>query len=299
VIRLWITLPILMASTVIKARADQQPTFPAAVSLVRVDVLVTDGKKPVSNLTPQDFEVLDNGVPQKVESILGATEPLDVLFTLDRSASVKGRTIRQLKEASEAVLDQLNPTDRAGLLTFNHSFLLEAPLTTDQLALRAAINRLKAGGATALLDAVYVALTLAESRTRRSVILLCTDGHDNQSWLSKPEVLQVARESEALVYALALKAADSDGTGETLLRELTGATGGRVIWVDANERLTGVFLSMLREMRDRYLLTYSPAGVDASGWHTLSVRLKHKRGRVVAREGYLVPVRQQPGQTQQ
>jgi hypothetical protein len=129
---------------------------------------------------------------------------------------------------------------------------------------------------------------VSESRTRRTLILLFTDGRDNLSWLSKGDVLQVARESEAVVYALALKSRDSEGLDETLLKELTGATGGRVIWVEATERLTGVFLSMLQEMRNRYLLTYSPTGVDASGWHTLLVRLKHKSGRVVARQGYFL-----------
>ena len=230
--------------------------------------------------------MLDNGVPQKIESLLGETEPLDVLFTFDRSSSVQGERLRRLKDASYAVLDHLAPADRAGLVTFDDSFLLRTPLGADPTVIRSAVDSIEPGGATALLDTVYAALTLAESRTRRTFILLFTDGWDNLSWLSKRDVLNLARESEAVVYAVAHKSSDSSGPDEALLRELTGATGGRVVFVDASDRLTKIFVAMLQEMRSRYLMTYSPTGVDASGWHTLSVRLKHKSGRVVARHGY-------------
>jgi hypothetical protein len=59
------------------------------------------------------------------------------------------------------------------------------------------------------------------------------------------------------------------------------------VWVEATERLKSVFLAMLQEMRSRYLLTYSPSGVETGGWHTLTVRLKNKAGRVIARRGYV------------
>jgi len=283
-----LVLLLVSISSVWTVRAAQLPTFRARVSLVRIDVLVTDRNKPVLNLMPQDFDVLDNGVPQKIESIFGETEPLDVLFTFDRSGSVQGETIRHLKDASHAVLDQLTPADRAGLITFNYSFRLRAPLTTDQTAIRSAIGSIEPGGATALLDTMYAALSLAESRSRRTLILLFTDGWDNLSWLSKGKVLNVARESEAVVYAVAYKSRDSSGPDEALLKDLSEATGGRVVWVDTSDRLTRVFVAMLHEMRSRYLLTYSPTGVDTPGWHAISVRLKHKTGRVVARHGYFL-----------
>jgi Ca-activated chloride channel homolog len=270
--------------------AGQGPTFRSAANGVRVDVLVTDRNRPVQNLVANDFEVLDNGVPQRIES-LGQTEPLDLFFTFERSGSIKGQTLVRLKDAARAVLDQLDPSDRAALLAFDQSFLLSAPLTADQSTLRQAIDGLVAGGGTAVLDALYASLTLAEGRTRRTLILLFSDGLDNQSWLSQREVLAVARESDAIVYAIAHKPLGSAGPDEALLKELVEATGGRVVWVEATERLKSVFLAMLQEMRSRYLLTYSPSGVETGGWHTLTVRLKNKAGRVIARRGYVA----QPG----
>lgn len=264
----------------------QNPTFRAATNGVRIDVLVTDRNRPVQNLVANDFEVFDNGVPQTIESLAGRSEPLDVFFTFDRSGSIRGETLVRLKDASGAVIDQLEPADRAALMTFDQSFLLKPPLTADQSALRAAIGRLAAGGGTAMLDALYASLTLAEGGSRRTLILLFSDGLDNQSWLSQREVQTVARESEAIVYAIAHKPIGSAGPDEVLLKELAEATGGRLVRVEAPERLRPVFLAMLQEMRSRYLLTYSPNGVEAGGWHTLTVRLKNKPGRVTARRGY-------------
>ena len=137
-----------------------------------------------------------------------------------------------------------------------------------------------------MLDALYASLTLAEGGSRRTLILLFSDGLDNQSWLSQREVQAVARESEAIVYAIAHKPIGSAGPDEVLLKELAEVTGGRLVRVEAPERLSTVFLAMLQEMRSRYLLTYSPSGVEAGGWHTLTVRLKNKPGRVTARRGY-------------
>ncbi|MFN7983865.1 MAG: hypothetical protein U0Q11_18615 [Vicinamibacterales bacterium] len=97
----------------------QQPTFKSNVSVVRIDVLATDGSKPLANLTASDFEVLDNGVAQRVESAFGDAEPIDVLFAFDRSESTRGETLLRLRESATALLDALQPTDRAGLLTFN------------------------------------------------------------------------------------------------------------------------------------------------------------------------------------
>jgi VWFA-related protein len=194
--------------------------------------------------------------------------------------------VTRLKEAARALLDQLEPADRAGLITFDQSFVSKSALTGDHAAVRSAIDSIEPGGATALVDTVYAALGLAEGRGRRTLILLFTDGWDSLSWLPERVALKMARESEAVVYAVARRPRNVGSGGDAFLGELTEATGGRVVWVERVERLTETFVTMLEEMRARYLLTYAPAGVDGAGWHTLSVRLKQKRGRVTARQGY-------------
>jgi VWFA-related protein len=288
-----VPLALALAAVAAITAAAQPPTFRARVSRVRVDVLATDRGKPIVGLSAGDFEVLDEGAPQTIDSFGGEEEPLDVLFTFDRSNSVKGEPLRRLKEAANAVLDQLQPADRAGLLTFDHMISLQRPLTEDQAAIRTAIASMEAGGSTAILDAVHAALTLAEGGNRRTMILLFSDGWDNLSWVPQADVEEIARESEAVLYAVAFKPSRlgnqplSTGPDEGLLNELTSATGGRVVLADTTDRLKQAFLTLFVEMRSRYVLTFSPAR-ETPGWHTLSVRLKHRSGKVTARQGYLV-----------
>jgi VWFA-related protein len=252
------------------------------VAVVRVNVLATDRGRPLAGLTGDDFEVRDNGVLQQVEATYGESEPLDVLFAFDRSQSMAGETLGRLGDAARAVLDQLGRDDRAGLVTFNQTFALHAPMSTDRTAIREAIAEIEPGGSTSLRDTLYAALTLLGTGERRVLLLAFTDGLDSTSWLPDRTVIETARESEAVVYAVPFAQPQ-----ERLLEDVAEATGGRVVLANSDDRLRRVFLEVLREMRSRYVLTFTPTNAEP-GWHTLSVRLKKGDGRVTARQGYAV-----------
>jgi hypothetical protein len=70
------------------------------------------------------------------------------------------------------------------------------------------------------------------------------------------------------------------------LRDLSETTGGRLLRGDGNQDLAGVFIKVLDEFRQRYVLTYTPKGVPGIGWHELSVRVKRRGVSVKARPGY-------------
>ena len=285
---------VLVTATLTTA---QQPTFRAGVSVVRIDVLATDNGRPIPNLTETDFEVLDNGKPQQVGSVLGDTEPLDVLFTLDRSASTRGETMMRLRESAAALLDALDADDRAGLLTFNHRFQLVVPLGSKADVARA-LGDVEPDGSTALLDASAIALALTEGSSRRTLVLLFTDGIDTLSWLPERTVLESARGSEAVLYAVTVpnnpRAARPLMSDDAQLRRLAEATGGRLLRANAASQLRERFIEVLREMRARYVITYTPGDGETPGWHALSVRLKNHKGRVASRAGYVVPNVGQP-----
>lgn len=275
---------------------DQQATFRSGVDLVRVDVLVTDRGKPVRGLTVADFEVRDNGRVQRIDALFGERAPIDLTLAFDVSASLEGEALDYLKRASLAVLDRLEDGDRVGLVTFSHRVELQRRGPSAPPEVRADIVALRASGSTSLLDAVYCALALAEPGARRPLLLLFSDGRDNRSWLSPEAVIQVARETDTVIYAVAFKAPwrSSEVIGPVIASEpdrkllgaLTGSTGGRLS-VESNARnLPALFERILAEMRDRYVLTYYPRDVPRDGWHELSVRLRGKAGSVVARPGY-------------
>ena len=84
----------------VQARPRRQ-TFTSRIEAVRVDVLVTENGRPVQGLTPDDFEVLDNGVRQRVDLASFEQIPLNVVLALDMSASLQGLRLGHLQTAGK------------------------------------------------------------------------------------------------------------------------------------------------------------------------------------------------------
>jgi VWFA-related protein len=277
----WSTLTAaVLAST---ATPAQTPTFSASVETVRVDVLVTDGREPLLGLGAADFEVLDNGVAQKVELATFQRLPLNVVLALDTSGSVTGARLESLREASRAIVGDLKAGDRAGLLTFSNTLSVRMDLTGDVERVRAALDDVPVSGDTSLVDATYAAMIAAESEGGRALVIVLSDGVDTASFLRPESVLQTARRSDVVVYGVSVSRLERTG----FVRDLCAATGGRALKVASTEGIREAFLRVLEEFRHRYLLSYVPQGVSRAGWHPLTVRVKNRRATVKARPGYL------------
>jgi VWFA-related protein len=124
---------------------------------------------------------------------------------------------------------------------------------------------------------------LAEADVGRGLVIVFSDGVDTSSWLEPKAVLDAAKRSDAVLYAVS----SGQSPREDFLRELTEQTGGRLFRIESTKGLSAVFLEVLDEFRQRYLLSYSPAGVSHEGWHELKVRVKGRSATVRARPGYL------------
>jgi VWFA-related protein len=274
---------------------------------VRVDVLVTNGKQSVTGLSAGDFELRDNGVPQVLAQVDVEQLPLNLILVFDTSASVAGERMQSLLDAGRTLLDQLREADRVALVSFSTRVELVAPLTPSRHQIRAAFGTLDAAGSTSLRDAVFSGLALRDADPRRTLVLVFSDGADTSSWLTSRRVIEVAKRTDAVIYAVAVgreetvtqtrvthTGSPSGTTQRTILvkdagkflESLTEETGGRVLFADSNTDLRGAFTKTLAEFRDRYVLSYTPTGVAATGWHRLDVTLKGKRGKVTARRGY-------------
>jgi hypothetical protein len=81
---------------------------------------------------------------------------------------------------------------------------------------------------------------------------------------------------------------------DAFLDRLTQVTGGRTWSATSDRQLKELFTKALDEMRARYLLTYTPRGVDNPGWHELKVKLKTGGADITARRGYFVTSAPQP-----
>jgi len=255
--------------------------FRSGVEVVELDVSVTRGGRPVQGLTAADFALSDNGVAQQVASVTLDRLPLSVTLVLDTSESVAGDRLSHLIQAGEGLAAALRGDDRAALITFSNSVDARVPMTDDVAAIRASLASIKGGGATALLDAVQLALELQPHDRTRPLVLVFTDGQDTASWLTPDAVLDSARRVGVVVHAVRV-------ASDPFLDRLVDASGGRTWSATSDRQLRELFTRALDEMRARYLLTYTPAGVRAPGWHELKVRLKTGRADVAARPGYFV-----------
>jgi VWFA-related protein len=279
------TIVALAALGILTGRsAPQQPVFSSRVEMVRVDVLVTKDGHPVTDLRPEDFEVSDNGVLQQVTLVSLEEAPLDVVLTVDLSASVDGERLGHLRAAGRTLLDGLRPGDQAALIAFNHAVSRLRDLTSSVGEVRAALDRAAPAGGTALIDATFAGVVTGESdEARRGLVVIFSDGVDTSSWLEEDQVIESARRSRAIVYAVAV--AQQRG-GPPFLRDVSAVTGGRLLEVERTADLAGAFVAVLDEFRQRYLLSYAPRGVDAPGWHELDVRVRRDDTTVRARAGY-------------
>jgi len=262
--------------------ATQNRAFSSRTLGVRVDVLVTDGNKPVGGLTAADFELRDNGILQTIDVVDSSDIPVNAILALDTSASTAGQRQKDLVAAGEALLDGLKPDDRAALTTFSHAVAPGLVPTSDLSEVRRALRRIEPDGETAIMDGAYVALAATLAQSGRSLVVVCTDGYDTSSWLQPAEVLESAKRSSAVVYAVTA----AQARRRSPLKDLADATGGNVLEVKSSADLRGAFQKILQDFRSRYILSYSPQGVSAEGFHRLDVRVKRRGLTVKARPGY-------------
>jgi len=259
----------------------QSPVFTARVEGVRIDVLASQGGRPLAGLQAADFEVRDNGVAQTIDLVNLGDVPVNVVLTLDTSQSVEGARLAALQQAGEALLGALRTDDTAAVVTFNRAVMQQVALTRDIDQVRAALARAEAWGDTSLVDASLGAMLLGDTDAGRTLVVIFSDGVDTASFVDPELVLDTARRVNGVVYGVS-----SAREEPRFLRDLASATGGRVIDIGRTGDAGPAFLEILQEFRRRYVITFTPAGVTGGGWHKLDVRVKRSGTRVQARAGY-------------
>jgi Ca-activated chloride channel homolog len=277
-----LALAVSLVALPVAATFAQQATFSSRAFVVRVDVLATEKGIPVSGLTAADFELLDNDVPQSIDVVDTQEVPVNAVLALDTSASTAGKRLQELIGAADALLDDLRPAEPAAITTFSHMVAPRVPLTTDRGAVRDVLRLVEPNGNTAAMDGAYVAMMSAEAVDGRPLVVVFTDGVDTASWLRPADLLDAAKRASAVVYAVAT----GDARRWPLLKDLSDATGGRMISLESTRDLRGEFRKILTEFRSRYLLAFTPRGVSEKGFHRLTVRSKRRGVEIKARAGY-------------
>jgi len=261
--------------------------FTSGVNLVEVYASVTDTQgNPVAGLTQADFELRENGELQTISNFTSGEFPLSAAIAIDRSFSMTGTRLSLAKSAAHAFLAELRKQDEAMVLAVGSEVEVVAPLSADRAAQRDAINKLDVFGTTGLYDAIIHAIDDVQPAKGRRALVLLSDGDDRYSQASGAAALERARRSDVMIFPVALGA-----TRPALFAELATLTGGRSYHARDGARLAETLRTIARELRQQYLLGYTPTRPPVAGsneWRSITVTVKRPDAQVRARDGYLV-----------
>jgi Ca-activated chloride channel homolog len=272
--------------------AGQQPTFRSGSRVVPSYVTVTDANnRLVTDLTREDFEILDNGRPQEVTIFDNEVRPFTVVVMLDTSISMTHR-LKDLYAGAEQFLLRLMPHDKATVGAFNDKIEFASTFTNDRQSLISALKHLDYGNETHLYDAVHSSLDQLEKVEGRKVILLFTDGADFGSRQGSGQALERARNGEVMIYGIGLETEFFNGQSyvrskpDSILNRFANETGGGYFDLKKNADLNTSFTRIAQELRSQYLLGFSPAALDGKV-HKLEVRVKQPGLKTRSRRSYI------------
>ena len=274
-------------------------TIKANVEEVRVVFTVTDKHGHyIKDLKKDDFKVLDDKRPAELRSFRSETDlPLQVGLLIDASNSVRDR----FKFEQEAAIEFLNAVvrprdDKAFVVGFDVTPEVTQDFTDNTEKLSIGIRALRAGGGTAMFDALYFACRdklLKQERTGpvRNAIILLSDGEDNASHVTREEAIDMAQRADAIVYTISTNISGMKGQGDKVLIRIADATGGRAFFPFQLRDVSDAFLSIQEELRSQYALAYKPENFLPDGrYRTIEIMAPSGRAlKVRTRKGYYAP----------
>jgi Ca-activated chloride channel family protein len=260
-----------------------------------VPVTVSDSKNhTVTSLRKEDFRLYEGGQQQEIRYFSTEDDPISVAILLDVSKSMSNK-IDTERAAIVEFFNNANPKDEYFAIAFSDRprVLGESTQSVDQL--QGELLAEQPGGPTAMLDAVYLAISkLRPARYERKAILILSDGGDNASRYKLREIRSVAQESDVQIYAIGVFETFFFNTleeklGKVWLGEITDVTGGRTITVDTPGKVPKAAATISREMRNQYVLGYRPTSTSSAKWRKIKVRLTssdERSLRAYYRQGY-------------
>ncbi len=298
--RLGIVAALLVASAGV---ASGQKVFRAGVDLVHFGVVVTDRSgAPVLGLTADDFEIIEQGTPQKIKFFAGgqpaSAPPLHLGFMIDNSGSM----IQDIKDVRTAAIKFLNTVENVidvTLTDFDTEVRVARFGPDDFPRLIERIRGRKPDGYTALYDALGVYLDGASTQTGDKILVLYTDGGDTRSAINQGELLELLKASDVTVYSIGYLQYQGSGRQDQqqILTRFAAATGGQAFFPSSLKDLDGMYDRILRDIAARYSLGYVSSNQTLDGaWREVKIRLVNKpefrHAKIRTRLGYFAAMKQ-------
>ena len=292
---------LVAAPVAAQGLADTQPVqvFKASADVVTIQASVKDRRgRVLSGLTPQDFEIRDNGEIRQIVSLRADRDsPLSLAVLVDMSGSMRSDAkIALARQAYDSILTQLRQgQDEAAVFIFDSKLHQRTPFTSDLTTLKTALEDFDPFGTTSLYDATATAARKLASRTgTHKAILLLTDGLDTSSAMTASEVSSIASSIDVPVFIVATvpsvderlmqETSDRPHAQAADLRDLSDWTGGKFVFASTIVETITTASKLVEELRQQYVLAIEAA--PSTEWRRLDVRVKRAAAKVKARSGY-------------
>src|SRR5712691_4359902 len=311
------------------ATRQDQGKITQTVNLVDVLFTVLNRRnKLVPDLEKDDFKIFDDKSPQAIRYFSRQTDlPLRIGLLMDTSNSIRDRLKFEQDAATSFLFSVIRHNrDQAFVMTFDDEPALVQTFTDDAGRLRDEIVKTRAGGGTAVYDAIYEACRTQLSNPPRPpgdqpdvvrrVMILISDGDDNLSNHTRSEAIEMAQRTSVVIYTIStstqwIQLSQTDPSklasrkmhlteGDQILKDLADETGGRAFFPYHVDDLNQSFQDIGDELRNQYTITYSPSNFVANGrYHKIKIELPNHNGdQVRARRGYFAKSRTAANSTQ-
>ncbi len=252
----------------------------------------------VTSLDKENFRLYEDHVQQEIRSFSSQDAAMSIGIVFDTSGSM-GDKLRKSREALVQFMKVANPVDEFFLLQFSDRPELTVPFTHDTGEIANKLMFIKSHGSTALLDGVYMAMnTMRKAKNPRKAILIISDGGDNHSRYTQGEVKNAVVESDVQIYGIGIfggMSTPEEFAGPAMLHQLATLTGGRSYTVDRLSEMPDIAEKIAIELRNEYVLGYSPKNTARDGkYRRVEVKLLKVAGlpplKAAFRTGYFAPV---------
>ncbi len=288
-------LSVTLLATSWATNSNRAQEFRAGIDLVQVTVTVRDENgRLVDDLHVGDFDLFEDRRPQTVTQFQRGRVPVSLGVLLDVSESMYGQRMTDATAALDRFLvDLLKPNDEAFLVVFNHDPSLHEGWTLNPASLGGRLVDVRPYGATAIYDAMTMAMPLFRSRShQRAAVVLISDGSDTASDAHAREVLNQVRRSDAFVYAIAIDAPETRPINDRVrvhtLKEITDESGGYTEVIHDSPDLGPATERIAEELNHQYTLGYTPDHPVDARYHMIRVQVNRPGVYSVrARRGYV------------
>jgi Ca-activated chloride channel family protein len=291
----WRPIKVKTRTPGVRVRAREGYTAPLAPPVrAYLEFTAVGNRQAAATVTRDDVIVVEDGVPQRVDTFHDAVLPVTIMLALDSSGSMK-RSAEQAQVAARDFVVSMRPEDKLGMVMFgNEASFVHLPTERRDWSLQA-IDQYKADGGTALYDALYNSLSSLtfEAPTGRRVVVVVTDGRDENAASNGPgsvrtwdDVLRKLQQSEATVYAVGL----GSRLDKAALQQLADRSGGSAYFPNDAAALGTVYQKILDELRRRYVVGYESSNRVRDGkWRTVEIRVTGQDVTVKSVGGYFSP----------